>query len=382
MTPKPTALVIAFSDLARDPRVHRQIEWLRGDYRVVAAGLAPPADPDMTFIPVEPRGKGRIAQAISVAQLLLGRADDYYWRQIHIGELRRTLSSLEPSVIVANDLATLPLAVAVGPGKVVFDAHEYAPGELATPLFRIFFRRYRERLCRDYIPRASAMMTVAPAIRDQYERDTGVRAELLLNLPAFHPELAPKPVDPSGKRIRLVHHGRGFAARGLEQLIEAMRYLEPRFELDFYLIPDEAEYMDGLRRLAAPDARIRFRDPVPMTDLPRMLNEYDLGVFLLEPDTFNNRYALPNKLFEFIQGRVGVAIGPSPEMSAVVRRTGAGVVSPDFDPRTFAAMLNGLSVGSIDAMKQSAHEAAKEYSGESSRLVFRRIVDRVANSSA
>ena len=64
-----------------------------------------------------------------------------------------------------------------------------------------------------------------------------------------------------------------------------------------------------------------------MHELPRMANDYDVGLYLLPPTNFNQRYALPNKFFEFIQGRLAIAIGPSPEMAKLVERSNAdGVI--------------------------------------------------------
>src|SRR4029450_5232764 len=45
-----TALVISLSDLGSDPRVDRQIDFLRDHYRVFAAGFGPPAYDDVEFI--------------------------------------------------------------------------------------------------------------------------------------------------------------------------------------------------------------------------------------------------------------------------------------------------------------------------------------------
>jgi hypothetical protein len=109
---------------------------------------------------------------------------------------------------------------------------------------------------------------------------------------------------------------------------------------------------------------------------PARLNDFDLGVYLLEPNSFNNRYALPNKFFEFLQGRLGVAIGPSPEMARIVRDTGAGIVAPDFRPETLAAALNRLTADDVRRFKQAAHAAARTYSAEANRGKFLAICRR------
>jgi hypothetical protein len=38
-----TILIISFTDLGRDPRVNRQIRFLKDDYNIIAAGTVEPA---------------------------------------------------------------------------------------------------------------------------------------------------------------------------------------------------------------------------------------------------------------------------------------------------------------------------------------------------
>jgi glycosyltransferase involved in cell wall biosynthesis len=200
---------------------------------------------------------------------------------------------------------------------------------------------------------------------------------VVTNAPAFHPALAPTPV--SADRIRLVHHGAAVPARRLEQMVVLGPLLGPRFELTFMLVESDPAYFARLRDRAAGHPRTVFRPPVPMPELPARLNEFDLGVYLLEPNSFNNRYALPNKFFEFLQGRLGVAVGPSPEMARIVRDTGAGIVAPDFRPESLAAALNRLTADDVRRFKEAAHAAAREYSAEVNRETFLAICRGVVN---
>ena len=120
-----------------------------------------------------------------------------------------------------------------------------------------------------------------------------------------------------------------------------------------------------------------------MQGLVRMANHYDIGLFLLPPVNFNWRFTLPNKLFEFIQGRLAIAIGPSPEMARVVRKYGLGVVADDFAPETLAAALNALDGSAIGAFKRASHAAADELCAESNAELMLRVVETaVAGSSS
>jgi hypothetical protein len=203
-----------------------------------------------------------------------------------------------------------------------------------------------------------------------------VRPEVVTNAPDYHPELAPRAVNANGP-IRLVHHGAAVPARRLETMVQLGRALSPRFELTFLLMESDKKYAAKLRRMAVGNPRIQFRAPVPMPELPARLNEFDLGVYILEPTSFNNRHALPNKLFEFLQARLGIGIGPSPEMARVVRETGAGVVAPDFRPESLATELEQLTADDVMRCKQAAHAAARAYSAEANREKFLAVCRRV-----
>ena len=94
------------------------------------------------------------------------------------------------------------------------------------------------------------------------------------------------------------------------------------------------------------------------------MNNYDIGFFSLTPKLENYRYALPNKLFEFIQARLAIAIWPSVEMKKIVDKYDLGLVSKDYDVEELANMLNALTVSDIDNFKLNSHKAA-EYLNES-----------------
>lgn len=376
---RPRVLVLCFTDLAKDPRVNRQIRFLASTSRVTAAGLGDPRIPGVRFISLAPEPKPLPGRAAGAVRLITRRYDAYTRNRSDIRDCRTRLAGVAADVIIANDIDTLPVALELaGPSPVLFDAHEYAPLEFEDRLFfRLFQRPYRYWLCRTFIPRAAAMTTVCESIAEAYERDTGVRPLVVLNAPDYE-DLSPSDASDHGGTIRLVHHGGAARSRGIEQMIRAVRLLDGRFTLDLFLVGTDRPYLDQLRRETRGDPRIRFNDPVPMRDLPRALNAFDVGLYLLEPTSFNNRYALPNKLFEFLQARLAVAIGPSPEMARVVREHRFGIVAEDFRPETMARHLAQLDAATVMRLKSHAHAAARVLSADAARETITRIVRQLA----
>jgi len=372
-------LILCFTDLERDPRVNRQIRFLSERYPITAAGLADPRVEGVSFIPLDASPKPFFLKAVGALRLMARRYEEYYWRRADVRLCLERLGGNGASIILANDIDALPVALASAgeTAAVWYDAHEYAPLEFEEDLqFRLLHKPYRSYLCNRYIPRASAMMTVCDTIAEVYERDTGVRPAVVWNAPDFE-ELEPVEPDRSGKVIRLVHHGGAQRSRGIESMIAMMKHLDDRFELNLVLVGNDRIYLDELRELAGNDRRIRFLDPVPMRELSSFLNRFDVGVYILKPTNFNNRHALPNKFFEFVQARLAVAIGPSPEMARLVKQYDLGLVADDFNPESLAGLLSCLDRERLIRYKRNAHTAAAALSADSTREKLIETADRL-----
>lgn len=352
----------------------RQVRLLAPAYDVTVAGFGAKPEVDIRFVEVVKPRASLFRKGLLALKLLLGAFESYYWSQYHVQAAERLLRDAAPDLIIANDLSALPLALRLSDSKpVIYDAHEYAPKEYEDQfLWRLLFGRYNHAACRKYLPRVTSMLTVCQGIADEYALNYGVKPHVVHNSPERQ-LLSPSPTV-EGK-IRMIHHGIAGRARHLEVMIEIMRHLDQRFTLDLMLIEAEPDYMVFLRQAAQHDPRIRFVQPVPMPQICQRINEYDVGIYLLSPDNFNHRHALPNKFFEFVQARLAIAIGPSPEMAALVQRYECGVVAESFDPVALAAALQGLDAERLMAFKAASHRAADALCFESSGRV---IVSEVA----
>lgn len=375
-------LVISFSDLARDPRVDRQISFLAGEHEVIAAGLAPPAVDGVAFVDLSPPDRSQVRRmarkldgmAESLTLRLLGLHERAYWRDPLTRLAARRLAGVTADAVIANDLSALPLAIRMaGDSPVIFDAHELSTEEHAQiRWWRMFAAPHADALLRASLPRTAGMMTVSAGIAAAYAERYGVAPLVVTNAPP-QSGLSPSPVDPP---VRLIHHGIAVAERRLELMIEAMDLLDDRFTLDLMLVPAQPRYMSRLRRLASARPRVRLLEPIPQRSIVRRCNDYDVGVFVLPPHNGNQLHVLPNKLFEFIQARLAVVVGPSPEMAGVVRDHECGLVTRDFTPAALAEALSGLTREAIASFKQRSDRAAGQLSAERNRAAVLQLVDR------
>jgi hypothetical protein len=253
---------------------------------------------------------------------------------------------------------------------VIIDLHEYLPKEYVTYKWRLLFQRAAHNLCAEYLPRAAAILTVSESISDEYRKVFGVKAVVNYNAPFFE-DLSPKAVDEA--RIHLVHHGIAHPERHMEHFFPLLDRLDDRFRLHLYLVGQGA-YYESLKKRAQAHAKIIWHDPVPMPQIAKTINQYDIGISLLSAGNFNNNASLGNKFFEFIQARLMVAIWPVAEMSRLIRAYGVGLSAAEPSVRHLAEALNALTAGDIEKFKRNSHAAAAVLTGEASAETILKVV--------
>lgn len=355
-------LIVSLSVISRDPRVQRQIQCLKANYELHVVGYGEKFDRSCRFYSIPQGNRGFLGKLRKACLLKLGFYELYYWNST-IRELVGELREKGFDIVIANDCTALPLAnkICMGMTPLIFDAHEYSPRQFENSLlWRIFVQPYQKDLCRRYIPACSRMWTVGKIIAEEYEANFGVLPTVIQNAPFFY-DLNPSPCEDG--RIRMIHHGSAHSSRRIELMIELMEHVDERFELDLMLVAFDSKskaYLNSIQKLAKKSKNVRVIDPVPMEELVRLTNSYDIGLYLLPPINFNQECALPNKFFEFIQARLAIAIGPSPEMARVINKYECGVVAEDFDPKTLGGLLSKLDVQRIDQMKRNSDRAARE----------------------
>ncbi len=377
-------LIASLSDVGRDPRVSRQVDALRDEHSVTVAAYGSPDREDVDFVKLTSGAQdfsvpGIFRMAANASLRQLRQFDTAYWRDTRFRAWRDELAAVPADIILVNDAVLLPAAFEAAAGApVVFDAHEYAPTQHEELLrFRVLVAPLTRHICRIYLPRVRSMMVVSEGIGQLYGPFTDVQPVAVTNAPPFA-AISPRPVD---EKIRLIHFGGADPQRRLEKMVELMSFLDDRFTLDLFLFGGE-RYVRKLKVHARSDPRIEFRKPVPMTELVHTASHADVGVFLYTADNPQRLYTLPNKLFEFIQARLAVAIGPSPEMAKIVRRFECGFVSPTFEPRDLAELLNATGPEQLWQFKLNSDAAARVLNAEQNAPIIRRVVGGALSAPA
>jgi hypothetical protein len=370
------SLLISPFPVERQPREYQVARWLR---ELGTVSIASPTEPETGFewlrIP-------SVSSETNIRQKLL-----------ILGELILRLPLASPKglgredsvpkidldkfdIISVHDLKTLATVISQKPkAAVIFDAMEYYPEEEAESLkFKLLHQKRILRHCRELFPQCAAVTTPSPGWIPLYRNLTKVEPTLLTSAKPFV-DLPFESRD--SDQIRLVYHGGIDPNRGIRFLCDLVDQLDDRFSLDLMLVGGAAEVEEIAARAALTKRRCRVVPPVAPSEIVAQVAQYDLGLILYPVKTLQLRFCLPNKLFEYVQARLGVVVGPHEDIAQVANEWGFGVGCESSDPSEVAPRLNGLSRKDVEKLRLAAHRAAGTLNVDAQKSIFMSVVHRL-----
>ena len=174
-----------------------------------------------------------------------------FWQKPEHGRALQIIKSGQYDLIHANDWDALPVACAAVNGtetRVLFDAHEYTPGQFTQHFTGRYIKsHYFEHMLRVCSPNIHGMITVSDGIAKLYKENFDWNASVVRNAPKYI-SVDNHSVAPTS--VRLVHHGGALRKRSLDLLIHLVSLLDDRFNLTFILVPTDKAYLSQLKQLA------------------------------------------------------------------------------------------------------------------------------------
>ncbi len=277
-------------------------------------------------------------------------------------------------VVTANDLDTLPacwLAARLKAARLVFDSHEWFT-EVPELVHRPFPKRVWQWLADRLIPRSDKALTVcnsiASALGHRYHMAFVTVRNVPFRLEAPHLLL---PDERFGGRKLVIYQGAVNLGRGIDLMMEAMAFL-PSFGLVVAGSGDLlADYQARSIRMDH-HHRIFFLGRIPFQSLSNITLQATLGLSLEENLGKSYFYALPNKLFDYIQARIPVIVSSLPEMEALVKDYGVGRVLRERNPRALADMILEMERNRGDYM-EALEKAAQELCWEKESILLKEV---------
>jgi glycosyltransferase involved in cell wall biosynthesis len=186
--------------------------------------------------------------------------------------------------------------------------------------------------------------------------------QVIRNLPYLEGKEYRRPDLPESAPGRIIiYQGVLNRGRGLETMISAMQYLDD-FQFQIFGGGDITVRLEELVKSLKLEDRVMFMGRLPFQELKEYTRRACLGISLEEDLGLNYRFALPNKLFDYIQAGIPVLVSDLPEMRKVVQEYSIGQVLKDPDPKSLADqvrdMMNSDEQGI--AWKNNLHKAAAE----------------------
>lgn len=369
-------LIMLKADPNVNPRPNRMILHLSRTHHLTILAKSPMRSVKSDFFPlVVPQRTLRDKVALFMNHKLK-RFEKLIWTE-KINLLKPDLLKNNFDIVICYNIDLLPLALAVKKhAKVIFDAREYYPTHFDDRFkWRLVFQDYYKYLCRRYLAKCDKILTVSKGIADEYHSQYRVNPEVLQSLPAYH-DIQPSTTD--GRALTIIHHGNATRSRGLDQLIDMAAFLDERFNLDLMLMPNDKPYLKHLKKMAAERSNVEVIPPVAFEDIIPFISRYDIGLCFFKPSTFNLKHVLPNKFFEFIQARLALAVGPSPELKPIVETYQCGLVSNDFTGKGLADALNRLTTEQIDTFKRNSQAAAQKFNANVTAAQIDRILKELS----
>ena len=284
----------------------------------------------------------------------------------------------EVDVLVANDLDTLLanyLASRFKKTPLVYDSHEYfteVPELIGRPIVRSIWTWIEKRL----VPRVNAAYTVCDSIAEVYHDLYKVDFKVVRNLPVCTKieavqEKTTKEID-SPKII--LYQGALNQGRGIEAAIRAMNYIDGA---ELWLVGD-GDITDQLKQLVAElklEPKVKFLGRLPIGKMGEITRQADLGISLEQDLGLNYRFALPNKLFDYIQAGVPVLVSNLPEMRRIVEHYQIGAIADTHQRKDLAEKIKTVlfDVEKNTLWKQNLKIAAKELCWENEEVNLRQI---------
>lgn len=244
-------------------------------------------------------------------------------------------------MLLANDLDTLPanfLVARIRRKELVYDSHEYftqVPELIGRPTVQGVW----EWLEKQMVPHLKYAVTVCESIAAIYQQQYQVPFRVVRNLPVK----AERKAIPAEKRVNesrpiILYQGALNVGRGLEQAIRAMELLDGAL----LVLAGSGDIEKELYHLVTAlrlEERVKFAGRLPVEELGWLTRQASLGISIEEDLGLNYRYALPNKLFDYIQARVPVVVSNLPEMKRVVEYFRVGLVSGSHEPAQLAGIF-------------------------------------------
>jgi glycosyltransferase involved in cell wall biosynthesis len=296
----------------------------------------------------------------------------------------------------ANDLPCLKPAIKIKQNigaKVIYDSHEiyvetlnqFFPQTLfgikrILIKYIIRFMKYSGYLAeKKLLKETDSFITVGNELKRYFELNYNfIGIKVMMNCPFSNGVInkiqLKKMLGIDENDTLFIYQGDLNSGRGLKLLVESFKLVKDGI---FLLILGwgmlKKELIDDVNS-ARLERKIFFLEKVDVDKLASYTDGADFGVNLLEDLNLSKRYAMPNKLFEYIHAEIPVISSNSPESISVYKKYNIGKLVNN-NPVEIAEAINMISNEDVEIYKLNCKEAKKVYNWENQEKVLKDILN-------
>jgi glycosyltransferase involved in cell wall biosynthesis len=254
---------------------------------------------------------------------------------------------LKKDVLLANDLDTLLpifLISKLFSKKLVYDSHE-----LFTEVPELVNRTTVQKVwlaIENYIfPRLKNIYSVNDSIATYYSKKYNVTVSVIRNIsvklknPILDTKFSKKT---KGNKKMIILQGSGINIdRGTEEAVAMMQFVENTI---LYIIGggDVFKKLKKLIEKYGLNEKIFLKGKLPYDELLEYTKIADLGLSLDKSTNLNYEYALPNKIFDYIQCNIPILASNRKEVSELINKNNIGFVTDTHNPKKLADIVNSI----------------------------------------
>lgn len=219
--------------------------------------------------------------------------------------------------------------------KRVYDAHELF-SEQKEIVERPFIRKIWLAIERFAVPKYTKGYTVNEFIKNELNKNYGVKYEIIRNLPAY----LPIPTQVHFEKPFIIYQGAVNEGRSFETLIPAMKMVEAKL-----IIYGDGNFMEKLKKLiirCSVEEKVELKGLVSPDKLRLITPKATVAIMLFEKIGLNQYQSLANRFFDYIMAGVPQVCVNYPQYKAINDEFEVASMIDNTDVETIALSLNNL----------------------------------------
>ena len=244
----------------------------------------------------------------------------------------------------ANDLDTLfanYLAAIIRRKPIVYDSHEYFTGVPEIQNKKLV-KKVWQTIEQFIFPKLKHIITVNQSIAQLYKEEYNKDLRILRNVPNKIETLKLKSkseLNIAEDKDIIITQGAGINInRGIEELVEAMQYLNNVCLIiigDGDVIPQLKKRVLELKL----ENSIIFKGRMPYHEMMQYTQHAKLGITIDKDTNTNYKYSLPNKLFDFIHAGIPILASKIIEVEKIIKKYQIGLFINNHEPTHIANQI-------------------------------------------